>query len=1657
LTLILFAFLFETPLLAILAASGAVSIPVVIHLLRRFRRQVVDLPTIRFLLQAKKVQEKRWRLEQWFLLLLRCLMVLLLVAACTAAMPWVEPYWRNIFPNMQGQKALGTIRSHTILVFDSSLSMLATKDGKSAFDKAKSNAEKFSQACELGDSISLIQMSFPPKTIINEPSEDLDKVRDEILALVPTHGCSDLAGTLALVEALLQRSPSRFKERRVIFFTDLQRGSWLGTNNAAANVLFAKLRIKADVSIFDVGSDIETNLAISNLEVEGQVAGVGSETRFSAKLQVFGDKPKSPVKVKLLVGKIGPQADSVSIRQMAEDSFDMQASSQSTISLTHKFTEPGDYAIAVQLNQDRLAADDSSRMVVRVSKELNVLIVNGKYAARELEKSTGFLQIALDNDGVDSIPVKFKMKSIDEPRISDELNRGLVGYDSIFFADIARWRNSEALAVEEFVRKGGGVVFWLGDQAEPQSYNDNLFRDGKGLLPAKLLKQVNAAPDSLFQFQPDFASFQSPPLSAFRTPEDKLSLLAPRFTKIFQVEPLSKSSVRQLASFKQIATGNKADEPKEESIKAPALLGWQPLAVSQSKKVGPSNARSKGWVYLVSSSANTEWNNWPAYPSYLPMVQELLIASCAGKLKERSQLCGSTLEDYPNQQSGEVKVSHPDGSSETFALGQDLGFTKLNYTNTMVSGFYFAKYLSTQTSLAFAINPMLSPLGESGFESDLSRCSVEEINQLYPDANISLLKDVTVRGAKGNDTNSEENTDKGLLREKIAGAILFLFLLVAILEFVISFLMGLGRSLVLSQQKPWWAIVSSWLVVLASVSLLVLFLSASSSADALRFLPERMAKSFDSFRGQMEVGEGETLQTKLINQNEFLPSLTTRSVRNSLFLILSTCTVLAFIRLVFNRSLLGAITLTGLRLSFWWILLWILLPQIGLGFERFSWPDVAILVDDSQSMSVSDKYQDEAREKFARKIADASSQQVTRLKIAQSILTENQGKFLADILERKFRIHLYRVSTRAEKIALITKPSEIPDAISLLNSLKSDPTHDASKLGNASRQVLNDFRGTGLGGVVLFSDGIVTDGEDLAKMAKFASQSATPFFTVGIGEELEPKDIAVLEVQAPDDISFGDRVVFDVKVGSSGFKNSRTSVLLKEKGKPDILDRQEIVLDESGLPISVRLGDRPKLEGIKQYEIEVPIQKDETQTANNRIEKNVLVQKANTVKVLFVEGCRRYEYHYLKTLLERQTETPGGKKLFSLNVLLLEAESDFPSQDRTAIADFPSRTELFQYDVVIFGDIDPKSGEPAKFKRFLADLNEFVKEKGGGLLFIAGQRFFPSEYVSSQLTDLLPVEINSNRLIESPEGISQGYHLIPSPSSANHPIFRFHPEEKENAELWRRLKELYWCFVGVVPKKGAEVLGIAEGNSAAISGKNFPLMVQQYYGAGRVLFFSFDESWRWAYREDQAYYNYFWLQTLRFLSRSSSAKITLKLDKNNNYRRGDSIRVTVRLPIDGSVPDSNLVVKVAMERKNLNDAKGKEVFTLDLAKVSGSRGAYEAIIDNAKEGKYLFQLQQPSKQDPVPFAECFVFPPPGEMEKLTMAQNDLSRLALLTKGKFYLPDQASSVPNDLPKGFQLSSGTPSPPWDLWNHPLVFILIILLLSLNWFLGRKLQLL
>src|SRR5438477_2360094 len=152
----LFAFfgLWETTLLA---GAGAVSVPIIIHLLSKRRYKVVTWAAMRFLLAAQKQNTRRLRLEQLILLLMRVAIIALVVMAMASVTGWAEGLWQCIVPGAAGYGGGRSGRTHLVIVLDGSLSMGVTEPGgKTCFEKARDDAEKLIKDMPNGDAASIL-------------------------------------------------------------------------------------------------------------------------------------------------------------------------------------------------------------------------------------------------------------------------------------------------------------------------------------------------------------------------------------------------------------------------------------------------------------------------------------------------------------------------------------------------------------------------------------------------------------------------------------------------------------------------------------------------------------------------------------------------------------------------------------------------------------------------------------------------------------------------------------------------------------------------------------------------------------------------------------------------------------------------------------------------------------------------------------------------------------------------------------------------------------------------------------------------------------------------------------------------------------------------------------------------------------------------------------------------------------------------------------------------------------------------------------------------------------------------------------------------------------------------------------------------------------
>ena len=143
-------------------------------------------------------------------------------------------------------------------------------------------------------------------------------------------------------------------------------------------------------------------------------------------------------------------------------------------------------------------------------------------------------------------------------------------------------------------------------------------------------------------------------------------------------------------------------------------------------------------------------------------------------------------------------------------------------------------------------------------------------------------------------------------------------------------------------------------------------------------------------------------------------------------------------------------------------------------------------------------------------------------------------------------------------------------------------------------------------------------------------------------------------------------------------------------GQPVELARETVRLDPEGKPVKVRFVHQPKEAGEKTFVVQVPVQPDEAEPGNNRLEHRVFVAEARRLRVLLVEGYPRWDCRYIKSLFERESEAVRGNKSIDVDSYLVGASPDHPKQDRTSINRFPTPEELRKYDVVILGDVDPR-------------------------------------------------------------------------------------------------------------------------------------------------------------------------------------------------------------------------------------------------------------------------------------------------------------------------------------------------------------------------------
>jgi hypothetical protein len=718
--------------------------------------------------------------------------------------------------------------------------------------------------------------------------------------------------------------------------------------------------------------------------------------------------------------------------------------------------------------------------------------------------------------------------------------------------------------------------------------------------------------------------------------------------------------------------------------------------------------------------------------------------------------------------------------------------------------------------------------------------------------------------------------------------------------------------------------------------------------------------------------------------------------------------------------------LIALRLTVIGLVL-VMLAQWALAVWLTGPPSIALVIDNSASMSIADRYDDSTvASRLNERLLANRLTEPKRLNIAKLLLKDNNDRLIHELADR-YRLAIYAAAGNVDRLSENSTPTDSARAV---ESLAADgPSSQATRIGDALLRVVDDFRGAPPAAVILLSDGVITEGASLSDAAQNLRSAGVPLLAVGIGSAKPPRDVELTDLLVDDVVFVNDVVNLQAQIKATGLEGQPAKVVLRREGESAPLAELAVVLPAAGKTLSVRLTDRPTKAGEVTYVVEITPRDDETDKKNNRQSRKVSVRD-DKIRVLMAQGYPNYEFRFLKTLLERDPSV-------QLSTYLQDADPDYAEQDKSALRSFPVRREdLMAYDVVIIGDVDPRLLPQSVWQGVRA----FVSEKGGGAVFIAGPRFLPGLYRENpDVSALLPVKPDSGSGGGNPSGdMNRGFTVRPTPIGLQSPAFQLGDSPSESEQIWNKLAPLYWFYPFGELKPGAQVLADGLGK---------PVICFQYFGAGRVLVHAIDSTWRWRTGGGEPFFARYWVQTIRFLAHGKLGKgrgVELTTDRRE-YRRGEVAQMRARFLDPQLAPSSEEVIVLV-------DAAGHARKRITLRRNSGVAGVYEGALADLTDGHYEVVMVEPQLSGNPAAVRFSVVPPPGEFARTEMDAAALAAAAETTRGKFYTIADADKLLADLPAGRRVPIRN-LPPIPIWNRWWLLSAFLSCITAEWILRKR----
>jgi hypothetical protein len=538
-----------------------------------------------------------------------------------------------------------------------------------------------------------------------------------------------------------------------------------------------------------------------------------------------------------------------------------------------------------------------------------------------------------------------------------------------------------------------------------------------------------------------------------------------------------------------------------------------------------------------------------------------------------------------------------------------------------------------------------------------------------------------------------------------------------------------------------------------------------------------------------------------------------------------------------------------------------------------------------------------------------------------------------------------------QSVAALAGAAALPQTLALPNSAEPGQAA-ATDVSAVLEQLHRQRQEQPLAAAILLSDMAHNQTAGRNPREAAAALAGAPVYVVPIGNTQRLRDVVLQSVSAPAVAMRNDDIVIEVSVQAYECAGESCVVQLLHEG--EVVDFRELQFDSPFAGRTVRFDRRMPAVGVERFQVAVAPLGDELTEENNYGEFEVNVTRSD-IKVLLADELPRWEYRYLTQLFRRDPKVECDELLFHPRMIA--------TGRREASRTVPITVDDWdQYDVAVLGDLSPEH-LPAAAQESLV---EYVKNRGGTLVLVAGSEAMPQAYESHPLGRILPVSP-----VADAAPAASGYAFRITEEGQKHDALMIGETDEATRTAWEfvnRFSPLHELSAWRRPRLSARTLIAAVPRGAAVDeDQTNAFLCWQPVGRGRVVYLSGPETYRLRFlRGDRLHYR-FWGQLLRWAIASDLGAgtqfVRIRTEKSR-YNSRETVEAVVELRDAEGEP-------ISADDLQIRLTGGDDVLTAPLT-ATDIPGQHRAEIHSLSAGVYRIEptgaaveeLQAGGEQEP---------------------------------------------------------------------------------------------